>query len=59
MKALSHTDFSTECLQEDSMHRSHRWAVRSLEEFKRIDSGAQTTEMSAIMNLIHCRVRSQ
>ena len=26
---------------EASMHRSHRWAVRSLEQFKRTDSGAQ------------------
>jgi len=26
---------------EASMHRSHRWALRSLEEFKRTDSGAQ------------------
>lgn len=25
----------------DSMHRSHRWALRSLEEFKRLDDGTQ------------------
>jgi tRNA-guanine transglycosylase len=25
----------------DSMHRSHRWALRSLEEFQRIDDGKQ------------------